>query len=55
MVSKSQIKYIQSLDQKKYRDKEGVFLAEGPKLVREIILSKNAEVKYYFPDQFGTF
>lgn len=48
MISKSQIKYIQSLDQKKYRDKEGVFLAEGPKLVKEIIMSKNAEVKYLY-------
>ena len=37
MVSKSQLKYIQSLGQKKYRDEGGVFVAEGPKLVRELI------------------
>ncbi len=39
MVSKSQFKYIQSLGQKKYRDEEGVFVAEGPKLVKELIES----------------
>ncbi|HEY1871378.1 MAG TPA: RNA methyltransferase, partial [Chitinophagaceae bacterium] len=45
MLSKSQVKYIQSLDQKKYRDEELVFIAEGPKLVKEILQSKNAELK----------
>jgi TrmH family RNA methyltransferase len=44
MVSRSQLKYIQSLGQKKYRDTEGVFVAEGPKLVKELIESKNAEL-----------
>ena len=42
MISKSQLKYIQSLGQKKYRDEAGVFIAEGPKLVKEILQSKNA-------------
>ena len=45
MLSKSQLKYIQSLDQKKYRDEESVFIAEGPKLVQEILQSRNAELK----------
>ena len=40
MVSRSQLKYIQSLGQKKYRDEEGVFVAEGPKLVKELIESR---------------
>ena len=44
MVSKSQLKYIQSLGQKKYRDIEGLFVAEGPKLVKELIESKNVEL-----------
>ena len=44
MVSRSQLKYIQSLGQKKHRDTEGVFVAEGPKLVKELIESKNAEL-----------
>ena len=37
MVSKSQIKLITSLKQKKYRDKTGLFVAEGPKVVSELI------------------
>src|SRR4051812_43379232 len=44
MVSRSQLKYIQSLGQKKYRDAEALFVAEGPKLVKELIESKNAEL-----------
>ncbi|MES1218909.1 MAG: RNA methyltransferase [Bacteroidota bacterium] len=37
MLSKSQIKYIQSLGQKKFRDEEGLFIAEGPKIVNELL------------------
>ena len=37
MVSKSQIKLITSLHQKKYRDKTGLFVAEGPKVIEELI------------------
>jgi TrmH family RNA methyltransferase len=48
MVSKSQLKYIQSLGQKKYRDIEGIFVAEGPKLVKELIQSKNVELTQIF-------
>jgi len=48
MVSKSQLKYIQSLGQKKYRDDAGVFVAEGPKLVKELIQSKNVELTEIF-------
>lgn len=44
MVSKSQLKYIQSLGQKKHRDNEGVFIAEGPKLVKELIECENVDV-----------
>ena len=48
MVSKSQLKYIQSLGQKKHRDTEEVFVAEGPKLAKELIQSKNAELVQIF-------
>jgi TrmH family RNA methyltransferase len=48
MVSKSQLKYIQSLGQKKYRDMEGVFVAEGPKLLKELIKSENAELRQVY-------
>ena len=37
MISKNRIKYIHSLEQKKYRKQEGVFVAEGPKLVGDLL------------------
>jgi len=37
MISKNEVKYIQSLYHKKTRDAEGLFIAEGPKLVNELI------------------
>src|ERR1700744_4030387 len=37
LVTKSQVKYIQSLGHKKFRDAEGVFLVEGPKIVGELL------------------
>ena len=37
MLGKSRLKYIQSLGQKKHRDEEGLFLAEGPKIVEELL------------------
>jgi RNA methyltransferase, TrmH family len=37
MVMRSQVKYIQSLGHKKFRDTEGVFVAEGPKIVGELL------------------
>ena len=40
MLLKSQVKYIQSLGHKKFRDEEGVFVAEGPKIVNELLLTE---------------
>lgn len=37
MITKKQVKYIQSLSQKKLRDSEKQFVAEGPKLVEELL------------------
>ena len=37
MAGKKELKYIQSLGQKKHRDAEGLFIAEGPKLLAELI------------------
>lgn len=34
---KTKIKYIQTLGQKKFRESEGVFIAEGPKVVEELM------------------
>lgn len=36
MLSKNKIKYLHSLKSKKFRDAEGVFVAEGPKVVGDI-------------------
>jgi TrmH family RNA methyltransferase len=44
MISKSRLKYIQSLGQKKHRDDEGVFTAEGPKLVQELLQNTKVEL-----------
>lgn len=41
MLVKSQVKYIQSLGQKKFRDTEGVFVVEGPKMVKELLNAPN--------------
>lgn len=37
MISKNEVKYIQSLSDKKNRDREGMFVAEGPKLVNDLL------------------
>lgn len=37
MVSKNQIKLVRSLEQKKYRQREGLFVAEGPKVVGDLL------------------
>jgi TrmH family RNA methyltransferase len=39
MLVKSQVKYIQNLGHKKFRDADGVFVAEGPKIVNELLQS----------------
>ena len=37
MISKNQIKYIRQLELKKYRKREGVYVAEGPKVVGDLL------------------
>ena len=46
MLSKSQIKYIQSLHQKKFRTQAGVFIAEGPKIAAEVCAKVPHLVQY---------
>jgi TrmH family RNA methyltransferase len=36
VISKNQIKYLKSLELKKFRDQHGVFVAEGPKVVNDL-------------------
>ncbi len=45
MLIKQKIKYIQSLGQKKFRDETGMFIAEGPKLVKELLDTNAPAVK----------
>jgi TrmH family RNA methyltransferase len=40
MLSKTHTKYIQSLQHKKLRDETGLFVAEGPKVVMDLLNSK---------------
>lgn len=37
MITKAQQKLIRSLEQKKYRQREGLFVAEGPKVVGDLV------------------
>ena len=52
MLSKSKVKDIQSLAHKKFRDEMGLFLAEGPKIVSELLIEQKvqAETIYATPD-----
>ena len=48
MLSKTHTKYIQSLQHKKFRDEYGVFLAEGPKVVMDLLNSRKFICKEIF-------
>jgi TrmH family RNA methyltransferase len=45
MLSKKIVKYIQSLSHKKFRDEDGVFIAEGQKVVGEFLSDSNMKCK----------
>lgn len=45
MLVKQKIKDIQTLGQKKFREQEGLFIAEGPKLVKELLEEDAITVK----------
>lgn len=47
MLSKNEVKYIQSLCHKRQRDADKVFVAEGPKLVQELLLANVEIVNIY--------
>lgn len=51
MLVKSQVKYIQSLSQKRQRDEDGVFVAEGPKIINELLSAPNVQVRQLFAVQ----
>ena len=49
MLSKGQIKLINSLSQKKYRQKNALFVAEGIKVIKEL-LNSNFELERLFSE-----
>jgi TrmH family RNA methyltransferase len=48
MLSKTHTKYIQSLWHKKFRDESGLFIAEGPKVVMDLLASRKFVCKELF-------
>lgn len=54
MLTKAQVKYIQSLGHKKQRESEQVFVAEGPKLINELLSAPNVQLRaLYAVDDFA--
>lgn len=54
MISKSKLKYIRSLDLKKHRNEEGVFIAEGNKLVADLLYAFDSELIIAKPSWMAT-
>lgn len=52
-ISKNQLKLIQSLSQKKYRAKHQLFLAEGVKVVNELLQSSLQMYQLFATDDFS--
>jgi TrmH family RNA methyltransferase len=48
MIVKSKVKYINSLGDKKLRDADKVFIAEGPKIINELLGEPSIEPKEIF-------
>ncbi|HEX3025548.1 MAG TPA: TrmH family RNA methyltransferase, partial [Chitinophagaceae bacterium] len=52
MLSRNEVKYIQSLCHKKQRQAEGLFIAEGPKIAEELLNSDFTIKKIYAMPQW---
>ena len=50
MLSKNQIKYIRQLEMKKFRKREGLFVAEGPKVVGDLMRRYQPTAIFATPD-----
>jgi len=48
MLQRSKVKYIQNLGHKKFREEEGLFIAEGPRLIHELLIEKKNFIKEIF-------
>ena len=51
-ISKNQLKIITSLSQKKYREKHGLFIAEGVKVVKELLQSSLEVFQLFAVDDY---
>lgn len=51
MLSKSEVKYIQSFSQKKFRQQENLFIAEGSKIIEEALKANQVVVKKIYATQ----
>lgn len=51
MITKSDVKYIQSLSHKKFREEAGVFIVEGVKMVNELIDEFPAQISHIYAIQ----
>jgi TrmH family RNA methyltransferase len=51
MLTKKVVKYIQSLNQKKFREEEGVFVAEGPKVIAEFLLQGKIDCQAIYAER----
>lgn len=48
MISKSDVKYIQSLAHKKFREEEGLFVVEGVKMVQEMLIEYPEKIAHLY-------
>ena len=51
MLTKKVVKYIQSLTHKKFREEEGVFVAEGPKVISDFLSQGSMECQSIFAEK----
>ena len=54
MISKNQIKFIRQLEAKKHRQREGLFVAEGPKVVGDLLRHYRPEHIFATPEWHPT-
>ena len=53
-VSHNEIKFVKSLEQKKFRDEHGLFVVEGEKMVEEALRSPFSVEKVYREEEVGS-
>ncbi len=53
MISKADIKLIRSLERKRERDETGMFIAEGEKIINELIIAGWKVEKIFYKEEIG--